>query len=302
MVVVSSLKVSPAALELEPELTSVRRARHWLGDALSGQPDEPTDTAILLTSELVTNAILYAPGPVRVVLTLEQDVIRVEVHDSSVVEPLSKSYDAEALTGRGLDLLGALSDSWGVDLSDSGKAVWFQLGGQGPGNSEAHAPDASWVSDVQGIDGDDEGMINVVIRSLPMGIYIASEAHNDALMREFALISLDDQAPSLPRQLLDLVEEIQLYFGPQVSASRAQIAAARERGDSFVDLQIRMHPDNRAFVERVVVLLEEADRFCREGDLLTLAASDEVIRFRDWYLGQVLTQLDGAEPTPWPFA
>ena len=293
--------MSPAALELEPELTSVRRARRWLGGALSGHPDEPADTAILLTSELVTNAILYAPGPVRVVLTVDGDVIRVEVHDSSVVEPLPKSYDSEALTGRGLDLLRALSDSWGVDVSKSGKAVWFQLGGAGSGDSPAHRPDPNSVSDLQGPEEDGEGMVNVVIRSLPLAIYIASEAHNDALMREFALISLDGQAPSLPRQLLELVDEIQRYFGPQVSASRAQIAAAVERGDAFIDLHIRMHPRNRTFVERIVALLEEADRFCREGDLLTLAASEEVIRFRDWYLGQVLAQMDGAEPTPWPF-
>ena len=292
--------MSPAALELEPELTSVRRARHWLGDALAGHPLEPAETAVLLTSELVTNAILYAPGPLRVVLTLEPGLIRVEVHDTSVVEPLPKKYDSEALTGRGLDLVVALSDAWGVERAEAGKAVWFQLGrGRASGDPDHH-PHPSSVTDVQGEDAG-FGMINVVITALPLASYIASEQHNDALMREFALISRDDQAPSLPRRLLDLVAEIETYFGPQVSASRAQIAAAAERGEAAIDLHIRMHPRNRIFVERVVSLLEEADRYCQEGDLLTLAASDEVVRFRSWYLGEVLAQLDGAQSTPWPY-
>jgi anti-sigma regulatory factor (Ser/Thr protein kinase) len=299
MAVVSSVKVSPAALELEPELSSVRRARHWIGDALVDQPPEPSETAVLLTSELVTNAILHAPGPLRIVLTLTPGRIRVEVHDTSVVEPLPKKYDSEALTGRGLDLVVALSDSWGVDVAEAGKAVWFQLGGPSDETPDHH-PDPSSVTDIQ---GDNAGfdLVNVAIENLPLASYLASEQHNDALMREFALISRDDQAPSLPRRLLDLVAEIETYFGPQVSASRAQIAAAVERGDSSVDLHIRMHPRNRIFVERVVNLLEEADRYCREGDLLTLAASDEVVLFRNWYLGEVLAQLDGLDATPWPY-
>jgi len=294
------VKVSPAALELEPELTSVQRARHWLSDALAGHPLEPTETAVLLTSELVTNAILYAPGPLKIVLTLGPGLIRVEVHDTSVVEPLPKKYDSEALTGRGLDLVVALSDSWGVDLAETGKAVWFQLGRGPTGGDPDRHPDPTSVTHVQGDDAG-YGMVDVVIVGLPLASYVESEQHNDALMREFALISRDDRASSLPRRLLDLVAEIETYFGPQVSASRAQIAAALERGDTSVDLHIRMHPRNRIFVERVVSLLEEADRYCQEGDLLTLAASDDVVRFRTWYLGEVLAQLDGAAPTPWPY-
>ena len=278
----------------------MRRARHWLGDELANQPEEPTETAMLLTSELVTNAILYAPGPLRVVLTLAPGVIRVEVHDSSVVEPLPKSYGSEAPTGRGLELVVALSDSWGVEVAPDGKSVWFQLGRRAS-DGPAHVPAPSSVVDLQGPAEDEEGSVDVVVEALPLAAYVASEQHNDALMREFALISRDDQAPSVPRQLLELVEEIQMYFGPQVSASRAQIAAAVERGDPSVDLRVRMHPRTRAFVERVVTLLDEADRFCREGDLLTLAASEEILRFRSWYLGQVLAQMDGAAPTPWPY-
>ncbi|HUZ44879.1 MAG TPA: ATP-binding protein [Acidimicrobiales bacterium] len=297
--VASGFNVAPDVLDLAPELSSVRSARNWVADVLSGQPKERSDAAVLLTSELVTNAVLYAAGPIRISVLVTSRHIRIEVCDSSSVVPLPKAYDAEALTGRGLDLVGSLSDAWGVDRQDAGKAVWFEIGASPSGDQR---PDPASVPDVQGDDSPDAGgLVEVRILGLPPQAYLDSEQHNDALMREFALISRDDRTSSLPRQLLELVAEIQLFFGAQVSASRAQIVAAVERGDQAVDLHIRMHPRNRSYVERSVALLTEADRYCREGDLLTLAASEEILRFRDWYLGQVLAQLDGAAPSPWPY-
>jgi len=292
--------VSPAAIDLVPELSSVRQARNWVAHLLAGQPEERTDAAVLLTSELVTNALLYAAGPIRISVLNTSQHVRVEVWDSSPVVPLPKAYDAEALTGRGLDLVDTLSDAWGVERQDVGKVVWFEIGASPSGDQR---PDPATVTDVQGDDSPHaHGLVEVRILGLPPQAYLDSEQHNDALLREFALISRDDRSSSLSRQLLELVAEIELFFGAQVSASRAQIAAAVERGDRAVDLHIRMHPKNRSYVERSVVLLSEADRYCREGDLLTLAASDEILRFRDWYLGQVLAQLDGEAPSAWPYA
>ena len=46
-------------------------------------------------------------------------------------------------------------------------------------------------------------------------------------------------------------------------------------------------------------LLEEADDYCRRGELLTLATPPELVAFRNWYLGQVVEQIDGRPPTPW---
>lgn len=300
---------APASLELEPELSSVRRARHWVTESLPAHDPDLVDTVVLLTSELVTNALLYAPGPIRVAIESHDGTVRVWVSDTSPVEPLPKTYDREALTGRGLDLLTVLADTWGVDPEQPGKSVWFRIGPSGDGVSPAGAaederrPDPSTFTDIQGDpepQSDSDEMVTVRILRLPLDIYQASEEHNDALMREFALISRDPAAASVRSQLVELVAEIEGFFGPQVSASRAQISAAAERGDAHTDLHLRMHPSNRHYVERIVELLNEADRFCREGDLLTLAAPPDILRFRAWYMGQVIGQLDGAEPTPWP--
>jgi anti-sigma regulatory factor (Ser/Thr protein kinase) len=85
------------------------------------------EVACLLTSELVTNAVLHARSRVELVVARTDGGVRVEVHDSS---PRPASAFPVAVTdtrGRGLGLVDRLSDDWGVDPLDPGKSVWFAL-------------------------------------------------------------------------------------------------------------------------------------------------------------------------------
>jgi anti-sigma regulatory factor (Ser/Thr protein kinase) len=89
-----------------------------------------SDVAQLLVSELVTNAVRHAGGDgVLVRATLQADLLRVEVHDSSpsVPGPVSPAPES-AEGGRGLLLVDALADRWGVEQVTAGKRTWFELG------------------------------------------------------------------------------------------------------------------------------------------------------------------------------
>ncbi|MCU1595331.1 MAG: ATP-binding region ATPase domain protein [Frankiales bacterium] len=87
-----------------------------------------TDTAVLLTSEVVTNAVEHAgPGPVRLSADGRPDRVRVEVCDDSDVQPVVRPLDEEATSGRGLSMVAALATTWGVTARHPGKAVWFEL-------------------------------------------------------------------------------------------------------------------------------------------------------------------------------
>jgi anti-sigma regulatory factor (Ser/Thr protein kinase) len=103
-----------------------------------GVPVDP-DVAVLLTSELVTNAIRHeASGTVTLAISRSCDQLRVEVHDTSCSMPVPVDARADAETGRGLMLVGALSDGWGCYRTPVGKAVYFMLAfrpglGQGSG-------------------------------------------------------------------------------------------------------------------------------------------------------------------------
>ena len=90
-------------------------------------PVDP-DMAVLLTSELVTNAIRHeASGSITLVVRCGFGQFRVEVHDTSRSLPVVMDAPADAETGRGLMLVATLSSEWGPYRTPSGKAVYFTL-------------------------------------------------------------------------------------------------------------------------------------------------------------------------------
>jgi anti-sigma regulatory factor (Ser/Thr protein kinase) len=92
--------------------------------------DVPVDApvAVLLTSELVTNAIRHEPGETVVLsITCDCGQLRVDVHDTSRSVPVPVDAPADAETGRGLMLVASLSTDWGFYPTPAGKAVYFTL-------------------------------------------------------------------------------------------------------------------------------------------------------------------------------
>jgi anti-sigma regulatory factor (Ser/Thr protein kinase) len=89
------------------------------------------DVALLLTSELVTNAVRHEPGhAVMLVISCSDGRLRVDVHDTSCSLPAVADVPADAETGRGLLLVETLSDEWGFYRTPAGKAVYFTLASQ----------------------------------------------------------------------------------------------------------------------------------------------------------------------------
>jgi anti-sigma regulatory factor (Ser/Thr protein kinase) len=86
------------------------------------------DLAVLLTSELVTNAVAHEPGEtITLVISCSRDRLRVDVHDSSQALPVLQDAAGDDETGRGLMLVATLSAEWGFSRTPGGKAVYFTL-------------------------------------------------------------------------------------------------------------------------------------------------------------------------------
>lgn len=107
-------------------------ARRRVRDAIrSWQVPVDLDAALLLTSELVTNAIRHEAGqgaqPVVLAIASSRGRLRVDVHDTSRSLPAVAEVPADAETGRGLLLVETLSDEWGFYRTPAGKAVYFTL-------------------------------------------------------------------------------------------------------------------------------------------------------------------------------
>ena len=90
-------------------------------------PVDP-DVAMLLTSELVTNAIRYeASETIMLAITCSCDQLRVDIHDTSRSLPVLVDAPGEAEAGRGLMLVATLATEWGYYRTPAGKAVYFTI-------------------------------------------------------------------------------------------------------------------------------------------------------------------------------
>ena len=119
---------------LSADPRQVAEARHRMSDHLQsmGIEGDIADSAVLLVSELVTNAILHGEPPVELRVGVPGARVHVEVHDSDRESSLhlprsGEQMRAERLGGRGLGLVAELSSRWGLSTDESGKSVWFEI-------------------------------------------------------------------------------------------------------------------------------------------------------------------------------
>ncbi len=113
------------------DLKAVPEARRALRELLRqwGRP-ERSEIAELLTSELVTNALVHTDHDAVLTATVSPRGLHVEVRDFVGRRPRPRVPNADDSThGRGLFLVQALADTWGVRAHGVGKAVWFDLDG-----------------------------------------------------------------------------------------------------------------------------------------------------------------------------
>ena len=85
------------------------------------------ETASLLASELATNALVHTGTDISVRLSLDREVLLVEVEDGSLELPRPIPITTDSERGRGLVVVQALSQKWGATRRAGGKVVWFEL-------------------------------------------------------------------------------------------------------------------------------------------------------------------------------
>jgi anti-sigma regulatory factor (Ser/Thr protein kinase) len=120
-----------ASTSLPPEPTSAQACRRFLLSTLEDWgADAFADDAVLLLSELVTNAVLHAGTEIGIEIQLDGDVLRVSVRDGDPRLPTVRHYSLLSGTGRGLALVAQTATSWDVEALPTGKRVWFELEGE----------------------------------------------------------------------------------------------------------------------------------------------------------------------------
>jgi len=286
-------------LRLPGEVSSTATARRWIAVQLAGLPEDLVEAAVLLVSELVTNAVLHAGTQIALAVHFGDDRVRVDVADGSPVTPLPRGYGPEATTGRGLSVLDVMAPSWGVHQGDQGKVVWFELPVDDPAVTGAHAVagGARWptVGTVAGAAGPARA---VVLLDVPPAVLAATAEHYEALFRELRLIAEQaaDASRVAPAGLLAVIEPLGTWFAPLLAR------AAEDHGDTRNgrgDVRLELPPDAVGVTEEYGRWLDVGDAACAAGELVTLPASAEELALRRFVLDELVGQQAARPPVSW---
>lgn len=281
-----------AARSFPAEAASVPAARRFVRSALGDAGHEQwLDEALLAASELATNAVLHAHSAFEVSVHVQDEGVYVQVWDDDPTPPHRRETDAGSTTGRGLELVGAVATFHGVQTVGPSKVVWFSLGMPRPdGAADLLLDRWSDLAPEQPAAREAPGR-EVVLRGMPVELWLAAREHHNALMREYTLQQHAAQARGG-----DVVELL-------VRADRARslvLSALRAAGAGpLVDLVLQVQPVQAGWFTALRDVLDRAEVLARSGELLAEPGPQAIVDVRRWACRQVLQQLEGAEAEPW---
>ncbi len=286
-------------LLLGSEPDAVPRARHFVTRVLiSAGIADSAETALdaeLVVTELVTNALLHARPPVTVRVGLLDPGVRIEVSDPFRLSPVRPLANLEAMTGRGIALVEALSLRWGVDASVEGKVVWAELGESedGPGDEQEFDVDAllaAWDDDLP------DGELRFAIRlgDVPTSLLISAKTHVDNVVREFILAqsgAASGAGSLLPPDLSQLIGSVVYDFAEARQEIKRQALASATAGRARTELTLTLPASAADAGEAYLLALDQVDSYARAARLLTLESLPQHRAFRHWYVDSLVTQL-----------
>lgn len=303
-------RASFTELRLENQPDAVPRARRFARSATDGLADDLAYEAELVAAELVTNATLHGRPPVLVRISASSECVRIEVEDAGRSLPMRVVQRTDAMTGRGLSLVAAVSSRWGVVPRDGGKVVWAELATDpGARASNGSGQDPGSVLDAWAADEPDGDRYTVHLGAVPTALLLSAKAHIDNVVRELSLLQQASASTGrpLPGPVADLVQTVTVDFAEARTEIKRQALAAAARGESVTDLELHLPAEAVDSCERYLAALDQADRYARTARLLTLAAPTSHRVFRGWYVRALMDQLRalaaGQRPLePEPFA
>jgi anti-sigma regulatory factor (Ser/Thr protein kinase) len=137
----ASLTGPSRELVVDPDVADVSDARQFVREHCHalGFDADACDTAVLLTSETVTNAVTHGRSEARIRVTATPGLMLVEVADGNSRHPQRQPQDPDALDGRGMSIIDLLAARWGVRDDPYGKTVWFEV--RSPSDLDGTAPE-----------------------------------------------------------------------------------------------------------------------------------------------------------------
>jgi anti-sigma regulatory factor (Ser/Thr protein kinase) len=273
--------------------------------------------ALLCLSELVTNALLHAGGAVCVEITATPTAVRLEVtdrmsiHDSPdlVADAAARAaLGADAIdreTGRGLGIVEQLCHAWGVTAVDvegqPGKILWADLVGSPQTPPIAGQPAARPITSrpTDGGGAPDSDTREATLLDVPIRLYLASEAHIEALLRDMQLLAADWTSRNDPL-VKGLAEALRRNSAAR-TASMEEVRRRIDAGADVIELRFPVSSDTPATAATFLDVVAECDERTGRGGERADPASAELRHFRRWYVAELTHQANGGSPRRCPF-
>jgi serine phosphatase RsbU (regulator of sigma subunit) len=283
---------APACLDLGDRPDAARAGRHFVEEQVRARvADHLLDDAALVAAELLANARQHGAAPIVVCISGAGARLRLEVRDGSPRSPLRLTPSAANMTGRGLNLVEAVTTRWGFEREPSGgKIVWAEF------DSDAEVGDhtdedldailTAWTDDEVSA----EQRYEVVLGDVPTDLLLEAKAHIDNVVREFSLAAADD-ADEMPPHLAQLISMVVHGFSDARDAIKRQALVAARNGQARTRLVLNLPASAADAGEAYLAALDDADVYSRAARLLTLETPPDHRLFRRWYVQAVVQQL-----------
>ena len=281
------------AIDLPPRPESVGAGRRFLRERLKNWqcPEDTIEQAVQVGAELLTNAILHAGTPFTIEVSRAEGLARISVRDYSPAMPAVRPHGPDATTGRGLDLVGALSRRWDVAALPDGKVVWAEVDGRQPVERFQTGRNQPY-----------DAVQPIRFAALPVSDYLAMAAHDDAILREVELAWLDriPAGGEMSRQPPELLKLARALAGAR-NLVRREVETAAAEGRVRVDIVIALTRGQLLVLRDWSVAIEQAQELSRSGELLAIPPGEEIIALRRSLVAELehqLAQSDGPESRP----
>ncbi|MDP9406190.1 MAG: hypothetical protein M3O86_06255 [Actinomycetota bacterium] len=142
--------------------------------------------------------------------------------------------------------------------------------------------------------GDADRLVVVQLVDLPVQRHLRMRHHLTDMLRELTLIDLGERSEGdsdVPARLLRFVADVRLRFADANVLFQRQLREAVSEGRQTVTLELALPPSAGQWARAFADYFDEADEFCRSGELLTMASPPDVVAHRHWLADEVERQL-----------
>lgn len=282
--------------------------REWLDEVVGGWPSrEVREDALLVATELATNAVLHSGGPAfEVAVTADAAGVVVVVEDRGgsaaasishrsemAVHAFDDDLVADSSTGRGLLLVSTLASAWGTEDLGSGTRVWAAFR-SGEADHPARPPEVQPGSG----HAQDDGVRVIELRGCPPDLLLAHDANLADTARELRLFGAthgDTATVDAAERVAEIVRVSAVYWdAARLAAHRAIRSGAREVDIATAPEDWQEVPANIAVLRHAVGMAED---LMARGLLITLPAPAPVQEWRDWVEVEMVEQVTlGRDP------